>query len=87
MKRNLVVGAWAFWLCVALSSCDEAPKGEGKAVAAKAAAQPMDERQQASYVVGLDVARTLQPVKDEIDLATVEQAIRAALAAEKPLLD
>jgi FKBP-type peptidyl-prolyl cis-trans isomerase len=45
------------------------------------------EQQRVSYMVGLDVARNLQPIKDEIDLAIVDQAIRDALANEKPLLD
>jgi FKBP-type peptidyl-prolyl cis-trans isomerase FkpA len=45
------------------------------------------EQQRVSYMVGLDVARNLQPIKDEIDLAIVDQAVRSALAGEKPLLD
>jgi FKBP-type peptidyl-prolyl cis-trans isomerase FkpA/FKBP-type peptidyl-prolyl cis-trans isomerase FklB len=45
------------------------------------------ERQQVSYLVGLDVARTLQPIKDEIDMAIVEQAIRDSLSGTEPLLD
>lgn len=45
------------------------------------------EKQRVSYMVGLDVARNLQPIKDEIDLAIVDQAVRHALAGDKPLLD
>lgn len=45
------------------------------------------EQQRVSYMVGLDVARNLRPIKDELDLAIVDQAIRDALANEKPLLD
>jgi FKBP-type peptidyl-prolyl cis-trans isomerase len=44
-------------------------------------------RERASYMVGMDVARTLQPIKDEVDLAIVEQAVRDALAGRQPLLD
>jgi FKBP-type peptidyl-prolyl cis-trans isomerase len=44
-------------------------------------------RERASYMVGLDVARTLEPIKDEVDLAIVEQAVHDALAGRKPLLD
>lgn len=45
------------------------------------------EKQRVSYMVGLDVARNLQPIKDEIDLTIVDQAVRHALAGDKPLLD
>lgn len=45
------------------------------------------EKARVSYMVGMDVARDLGPIKDEIDLAIVDQAIRATLAGEKPLLD
>jgi len=45
------------------------------------------EQQRVSYMVGLDIARNLEPIKDELDLAIVDQAIRDALAKKKPLLD
>jgi len=45
------------------------------------------EQQRVSYMVGLDVARNLEPIKDELDLAIVDQAIRDALANKQPLLD
>jgi len=44
-------------------------------------------RERASYMVGMDVARTLAPIKDEVDMAIVEQAVHDALAGRKPLLD
>lgn len=46
-----------------------------------------DDRARASYVVGLDVASDLQPIRDEIDLDIVEQSMRAALSGQKPQLD
>jgi FKBP-type peptidyl-prolyl cis-trans isomerase FkpA/FKBP-type peptidyl-prolyl cis-trans isomerase FklB len=46
-----------------------------------------DERARVSYMVGLDVARSLQPIKDEIDLDIVDQAIRDSLAGKAPRLD
>ena len=45
-----------------------------------------DDRARVSYMVGLDVARDLAPIKDELDLAIVDQAIRTRLAGEPPLL-
>lgn len=45
------------------------------------------DQQRVSYMVGLDVAHNLEPIKDEIDLAIVDQAIRDALAGKQLLLD
>ena len=45
-----------------------------------------DEKARVSYMVGLDVARDLEPIKDEVDLAIVEQAIRTKLAGQPVLL-
>lgn len=46
-----------------------------------------DERQRVSYMVGLDLARNVAPVKDEVDIEIVVQALRAAYAGETPQLD
>lgn len=46
-----------------------------------------DEKERVSYMIGLDIAQTLQPVKDEIDIPTLEKALRASLKGEKPLMD
>ena len=85
MKGVLSAGL-IFSMCIALPACNKPSSDEGKP-AAKPVTGLKDEKQQVSYMVGLDVARNLQPIKDEIDLDTVDQAIRAALAGEKPLLD
>ena len=45
------------------------------------------QRQRASYVAGLDTARTLAPVRNEIDLEVMIQALRTANAGQTPLLD
>ena len=45
------------------------------------------EKEQVSYMIGLDLARSLEPVKDEIDLVTLNKALKTALAGEKTLLD
>ena len=44
-------------------------------------------RERASYMVGLDLARQLEPIKDEVDLAIVEQAVRDRLAGRDSPLD
>lgn len=48
---------------------------------------PGSEREQVSTMVGIDVARSLAPVKDDIDLAAFEKAVRNAFDGGKPLLD
>ena len=45
------------------------------------------DRDKVSYMVGMDVARSIEPVKDDIDLATFERAVRNAFDGGKPLLD
>lgn len=43
--------------------------------------------QKFSYVVGVDIARSLEPIRDEIDLAALEQGIRDVTAKEKLAFD
>ncbi len=50
-------------------------------------AAPASERERVSTMVGIDVARSIAPVKDDIDLAAFERAVRNAFAGGKPLLD
>lgn len=83
MNRIAAASLLALSLAAALSACQPGDK--------RAAAEPVatldTERQRVSYMVGLDVARDLEPIKDELDVAVVNQAIRRALAGDKPLLD
>lgn len=44
------------------------------------------EKEQVSYMVGMAMARQLQPMKDELDLDTVHKALKTSLAGEKMLL-
>lgn len=48
--------------------------------------QPTVSKEQAGYLVGADVGRSLVPIKDEIDLPVMMQALRTVLANGKPLL-
>lgn len=45
------------------------------------------EKEQVSYMIGLDLAKSLEPVKDEIDFDVVAKAVKSSLAGEKSLLD
>lgn len=45
------------------------------------------EKEQVSYMIGLDLAKSLKPVKDEIDLDTMHKALESALTGGKTLMD
>ena len=45
------------------------------------------EKEQVSYMIGLDIAKSLEMAKDEIDLDTINKAMKTSLAGEKPLMD
>jgi len=59
-----------------------APAVDTKALDAKF----KNEKEKYSYMVGMDVARSLGQIKDDIDVATVVQALQAALKGEKTTL-
>lgn len=44
-------------------------------------------RQQVSYMVGMSIGKSLEGIKEEIDLDMVEKAMRTMVAGEKPLMD
>lgn len=48
--------------------------------------EPPVSKEQAGYLVGADVARSLGPVHDEIDVPVMMQGLRTVLANGKPLL-
>jgi FKBP-type peptidyl-prolyl cis-trans isomerase FkpA len=44
------------------------------------------EKEQVSYMVGMALAKQLDPIKDEIDVDTISKAIKTSLAGEKMLM-
>jgi FKBP-type peptidyl-prolyl cis-trans isomerase FkpA len=56
------------------------------APAAQAATSLQGERERASYMVGMDVARSIEAVGPDLDLDAFERAIRNAFAGGEPLL-
>ncbi len=66
---------------------DKAAAADGKAADAKAIPGLETDKQKNSYVIGLDIAKSLTPIKDEIDFDTLAKAIKASMAGEKTLLD
>lgn len=83
--RSILLAATA----VLLGACQPATTTD-KASAAPATSTPpvlATPRQRASYMVGADIARNLAPIRDEIDLDIVEQAVRDALEGRPSRLD
>ena len=82
-------------LAVSVTACnppaDKAKPAE-KADAAKGDEGPQiaglpTEKDKVSYMIGMQMAKSLQPVKDEVDVDMIAKAIRASLAGEKMLMD
>lgn len=72
--------------CLLAACAREADTGPG--TAATVAATALDsERARISYMVGLDMAKTMAPVRDEVDIDIAIAAIRAVHAGRKPALD
>ncbi len=62
---------------------EEAGKKEDSAL--KIAGLPT-EKEQASYMIGMRMAKQLEPVKDEVNVDTIARAIKSSLAGEKMLM-
>jgi FKBP-type peptidyl-prolyl cis-trans isomerase FkpA/FKBP-type peptidyl-prolyl cis-trans isomerase FklB len=62
-----------------------APAAASTAAGATIAGLPTD-KDQVSYMVGMALAKQLEPMKDEIDVDTISKAIKTSLAGEKLLL-
>lgn len=59
----------------AKSAAKPAAKPGEKALSPTASA--MSDKQRNSYMIGMDVAKSLEPIKEEIDIATLTQAMQA----------
>ena len=73
----------------AASTVETAKTGE-EADAAEGAALEItgleSEKAQVSYMIGMEMAKSLEPVKDEVDLDTLTKAMKTVIAGEKPLM-
>ena len=65
-----------------------APAAEaGKPADGKAIAGLADREGAVSYMIGMGMGKSLEPIKDEIDLDVVVKAVKSSLAGEKLLID
>ena len=92
LTRTLTLTVAAASCALVLAACNPPPKApEGADAAAKPGAAGKipglaTDKQQVSYMIGMDIGKSLEPMKDEIDTATVKRAIDDMINGKKPLL-
>ncbi len=99
LSRNLTLAVATASCALALVACKpidkDAAKGDAKAdTAADAKAGETDkiaglptEKEQVSYMIGMDIGKSLKPMKEEVDMATLKRAIDDTFNDKKLLLD
>ena len=94
--RFAVASLLAASLAFGFAACkpiDKDAKKEDKAGAAAAGNDDIakssglkTDREQASYMVGMSVGKSLEPIKDNVDVDTVIKAMKTVMSGGKPLL-
>jgi FKBP-type peptidyl-prolyl cis-trans isomerase FkpA len=97
LSRNLTLAVAAASCALALAACKpidkDAASGDAKADAGKKTdgAEKIEglptEKQQVSYMIGMDIGKSLKPMKEEVDMATLQRAINDVFGDKKPLLN
>jgi FKBP-type peptidyl-prolyl cis-trans isomerase FkpA len=64
-----------------------AATADAKTDAATAIPGLATEKEQVSYMIGMDLGKSFEPIKDEIDVDVIAKAIKSVMAGEKPLMD
>ena len=94
--RSTTIGTLAVALSLALLACKPLDKDTGKpvdgsgddkaapAVAAKGGLKT--EKEQVSYVIGMQIGESLKSAKDEVDLDTLVKAMKGTMDGKEPLL-
>jgi FKBP-type peptidyl-prolyl cis-trans isomerase FkpA len=96
--RHTAVALSAATLALLAAGCNPADKAKTDAAKPAASAEAKTdegpqiaglptEKDKVSYMIGLQMAKSLEPAKDEIDVDVIAKAIKASLAGEKPLMD
>jgi FKBP-type peptidyl-prolyl cis-trans isomerase FkpA len=97
MKSPLAIAMAVSVLTLAVAACKpidkDAKAGDTKSdtAADKASGNKIEglatEKQQISYVIGMDIGKNIKPIKDEVDMATLNKAIEDVLADRKLLVN
>ncbi|KFN44653.1 hypothetical protein N789_01185 [Arenimonas oryziterrae DSM 21050 = YC6267] len=83
LVATLAVGAAAMAQTPAAKpAAARAPAAKPAPAAARPAGALTTERQKVSYMIGMDVARSLEPIKGEIDVNVMAQAIQAVFSGK-----
>lgn len=94
-SRFAVASLLAASLAFGFAACKPIDKDAKKEDKAGAAAADNDiakssglktEKEQASYMVGMSVGKSLEPIKDDVDIDTVVKAMKTMMSGGKPLL-
>jgi FKBP-type peptidyl-prolyl cis-trans isomerase FkpA/FKBP-type peptidyl-prolyl cis-trans isomerase FklB len=88
--RRAAVALAMATLAVSISACNPptdkpAAKTAADDTGPKIAGLPT-EKEKVSYMIGMQMAKSLDPVKDEVDVDVIAKAIRTSLAGEKMLM-
>ena len=87
--RMIALGTFA--AVAALAGCNKAPNADAAKPAAAADPKAIPglptEKERAGYVLGMEIGKSLKPIKDEVDIAALEKAIRTTLDGGKLLMD
>ena len=65
---------------------DAKAPAEAKGAEVKAIGGMKTEKEQDSYLIGMDMGRSLELLKDDLDLAVLQKAMQANIKGDKPLL-
>jgi FKBP-type peptidyl-prolyl cis-trans isomerase FkpA len=96
LSRNLTLTVAAASCALVLAACNSPEKGAaGTKADAEAAAKPdaagkipglATEKEQVSYTIGMEMAKSLKPIKDEVDLKTLNRAMEDVINDKKLLM-
>jgi FKBP-type peptidyl-prolyl cis-trans isomerase FkpA len=92
-SRNTVLTITLLALAVSLGACKPADKSASSDSATATETADVNaipglptEKERVSYVIGQDIAKTLDPIKGEVDVDTITKAIKTSFSGDKPLL-
>lgn len=95
LSRPLTLAFAAASCALLLAACNPPQKGAAS-TDAKTAAKPdaagkipglATDKEQVSYMIGMDIGKSLKPMKDEVDLKTLNRAIEDVIKDKKLLLN
>lgn len=97
LSRPLTLTVAAASCALVLAACNPSEKGAaGTEAGADTAAKPdaagkipglATEKEQVSYTIGMEMGKSLKPIKDEVDLATLKRALDDVINDKKLLMN